>query len=128
MKTTVAMFDGMGRGVMATSPIPQGNVVMICELLVLDQHDTRMVNMTELQHYTFKFNESQDCLVLGLGEIFNHSDTPSVSYKLIDKDGRKMMAFTALRTIFAGEQLFIDYNADTKVDVSSYIAAKSMVE
>ena len=118
----------MGRGVQALTYIPEGNYVMVCELLVLSEGDTKVVNTTELQHYTFKFNESQDCLVLGLGEIFNHSDTPSVSYKLIDKDGRKMMAFTALRTIFAGEQLFIDYNADTKVDVSSYIAAKSMVE
>ena len=128
MKTTVAMFKGMGRGVKALQAFNPGDYIMVCELLVLSEADTVVVNSTELQHYTFKFNETQDCLVLGDGEIFNHDGAPNVFYEIIEQSGRKMMAFLALTIISAGEQLFIDYTADTKVDVSSYIAAKSMVE
>lgn len=130
MKTQVTIFKGMGRGVVVAAGdyfIPSNSKIMVCEILVLSTKDTVVVNTTDLQHYTFKYNKTQDCLVLGDGEIFNHSDTPNVSYRLKNKYGRKVMVFTALRDLFPGEQLFIDYNADVKVNVLSYTDAKSLV-
>jgi SET domain-containing protein len=127
----VKLYEGMGRGLAAFTMIEKGKFVMECELLVLSQFDTPIANMTELKHYTFKYNESQDCLVLGNGEIFNHSDEPNVKYELVDytQDGetRKVMMFTAIRHIDAGEQLFIDYNADIPVDTKEYVNSKSLV-
>ena|SRR5882757_1108605 len=113
-----------GRGVYASRLITQGETVAVCEVLVLSADDTRVVNgLTDLQYYTFVYNAEtgQDCLVLGHGEIFNHSDMTNVIYVLEEHNGRKQMIFSAICDIAEGEQLFIDYNADTKVDTSAYI-------
>lgn len=113
---TVQLVEGMGRSIIAETDIKLGQVITNCELLVLSPEDTIKVNETDLQWYTFTFNEEtkQDCLVMGDGEIFNHSDDANVLYGLIDWNGRKLMRFQAGKDIKKGEQLFIDYNADVK--------------
>lgn len=123
----VKVTEEMGRGVYADAPIKAGDTVMLCEILLLDEIDTFKVNSTALQYYTFKFNERQDCLVLGLGEIFNHDDAANVSYQLAFVDGRYMMQFKALTEIEADAQLFINYAADTTVNVESYKQNGSLV-
>lgn len=111
---SVQMIKGMGRSIIAERDIKRGEVITNCELLVLSPEDTIKVNETDLQWYTFTFNKDtkQDCLVMGDGEIFNHSDDANTLYGLIDWNGRKLMRFQASRDIKKGEQLFIDYNAD----------------
>lgn len=110
-----------GRGLYAVHPIKQNYVIETCELLVLTGIDTIQVSKTVLQFYTFKFNERQDCLVLGNGELFNHSNGPNVGYRLIGRHDRRVMQFYALRNIETDEQLFIDYEADTKINSSDYV-------
>lgn len=110
-----------GRGLYAAYDLRAGKILFTAELLVLSKADTLAVNKTDLQYYTFKFNEEQDCLVLGDGEIFNHSEVPNIGYKLLDFDGRKIMAFYTLSDVPQGSQLMIDYAADVKVDTSSYV-------
>src|SRR5689334_18895955 len=105
-----------GRGFYASREIEKNEVITVCELLVLSPEDTVKVNDTDLKYYTFVYNDKQDCLVLGDGEIFNHDDNPNVGYKLDYDDGRLKMYFYALKNIDPGEQLFIDYSADTKVN------------
>jgi len=129
---SVKLYPDMGRGLTTYTYLKKGTFLMQCELLVLSNLDSTVVNYTELKHYTFKYNDvGQDCLCLGLGEIFNHSDTPNVKYELQDfvQDGqtRKVMVFSTLCDITAGEQLFIDYNADVKVDTQEYVDSKSLV-
>jgi SET domain-containing protein len=100
--------------------LKESQIKVQAELLVLNKEGTAKVNETDLKYYTFKYNDEQDCLVLGDGEMFNHSDTPNIGYKLIDYDGRKVMMFYTLTPIKQYAQLFIDYNADTKVKVQDY--------
>ncbi len=113
--------EEFGRGLYADFNIHENKEVFISELLVFSEEDTIKLENTDLKFYKFKFNDTQDCLCLGLGEIFNHSDTPNVGYKLIDFDGRKVMQFYTLRPVQSGEQLFINYNSDIKVDTNQYI-------
>lgn len=126
---SVQMVEGMGRGVIAERDIRLGEVITNCELLVLSKPDTYLVNQTELQYYTFVFDaaNSLDCLVLGDGEIFNHSDDANTLYGLIDWDTRKLMRFQAARDIKKGEQLFINYAADSLVNVEDYLNNGSLV-
>jgi hypothetical protein len=131
--TKIKLFEGMGRGIVATRNINLARyTIMECEVLVLDACDTMIVNDTELKHYTFKYSDFRDCLVLGDGEIFNHSDTPNVGYRLVNfiENGeiRKKMKFFLLRPVKLGEQLFIDYNADVKVNMQEYLDSKPMME
>lgn len=127
MKTNIRMVPGMGRGVFSTSFIFKDEVIARCEILILNEIDTTVVNETELQFYTFNYDDDRDCLVLGDGEIFNHSETPNVRYRLVEYDGRKVMEFSAIEQMEGNEQLFIDYRADGDVEVEKYLESPSML-
>lgn len=116
-----------GRGLYATNDIKQGETISQCELLVLSPEDTKKVNETDLKYYTFIYNENQDCLVLGDGELFNHSYMNNVNYNLIDFNGRKLMNFSAKININQGDQLFINYNDDTTTCPENYLKNKSLI-
>jgi SET domain-containing protein len=110
----------MGRGLYSVSGFEPHKILFTAELLVLSEQDTKTVNTTDLKYYVFKYNETQDCLVLGDAELFNHDISPNIGYKLMDFDDRKVMCFYTLRQIKEHEQLFIDYAADEKVNVDNY--------
>lgn len=116
----------MGRGLYASRDIERGELVTLCDLLVLSPEDTTKVNETDLKYYTFVYNQKQDCLVLGDGEIFNHDESPNVVYFLQHDGPRLKMHFVATRDITEGEQLFIDYGHDTKVQITGYVNQKSL--
>lgn len=109
----IKVSSEMGRGVYATEDIGPGVIVEKCEILALSELDTDQVNSTDLQFYTFKLDESRDCLVLGNGEIYNHDDKPNVSYTIIQVNNRPIMLFMSRVSIKKGEQLFINYGEDT---------------
>jgi hypothetical protein len=94
---SIQIIEGMGRGIFAERDVKQGETITKCEILVLSPNDTTKVNETNLKCYTFVYDgkTKQDCLVLGDGEIFNHSDDANVLYDLIEWNGRKMMRFQA---------------------------------
>src|SRR5665213_853956 len=112
------MTKEFGRGLYATRAIYANEIVEVAEILVLSQEDTIKVNETDLKWYTFVYDKAagQDCLVLGNGEIFNHSNTPNVKFSLVQYGSRLKMVFTSTKDIPEGEQLFIDYESDTQVD------------
>lgn len=116
-----------GRGLYTFTSILSHREVMRCELLVLSESDSNVVNATELRNYTFKYNETQDCLVLGNGELFNHSIRPNIGYRIEEVGGRMMMSFYSLRTIEPDEQLFIDYSQDENIDMEAYINNPSLI-
>lgn len=124
---TIKVSPEMGRGLYATRKVGMGEIVATAEILLLSPDDTVAVNKTELQYYTFKVNDLQDCLVLGDGEIFNHTDAANVAYGLQEIDGRLKMVFTAVSTVEPGDQLFINYAADSDVNVKKYVDNKSLV-
>lgn len=121
----VKLTPDMGRGVFANRDIKAGELICYCELLVLSEQDTRVLEkLTDLKYYTFKYNEKQDCLVLGDGEIFNHADEENVSYNLktiVDSFGsRTLMEFRATKDCNKDTQLFINYNRDIEVNTDNY--------
>lgn len=124
----IILTEEFGRGVYSNVVFNQGDVIFDAEILVLNEQDTKTVNTTSLQYYTFKYNETQDCLVLGDGEIFNHDNHPNVKFYLIEIDGRLKMRFEALSIVLKNTQLFIDYNSDCDIKVEDYISNKSLIE
>lgn len=112
----------MGRELTASHDIKAGTVVTRCEILLLNENDTITLNqITDLKCYTFTFDSNRDCLVLGDGELFNHSSKPNVGYTLTQYENRSVMVFVSTRDIKAGEQLFIDYAADvSEIDIDKY--------
>src|SRR4051812_11435391 len=124
---TIQVLPSFGRSVIAERDIKSDTLIEVAEILVLSADDTISVNKTGLKDYTFTYNDTQDCLVMGIGEMFNHSDTPNVSYELLHVN-RVRMHFRTLRDIKKGEQLFIDYNADVhnSIDFESHYKTNLM--
>lgn len=121
---TIKVTPEFGRGLYASRDLYANEIIEVAELLVLSASDTLKVNQTDLQWYTFVFDAKtgQDCLVLGNGEIFNHSDEANVNYDLVQYGDRVKMVFVSNRDIKAGDQLFIDYGRDTdKVKTEQYV-------
>lgn len=110
----IKVTEEFGRGLYATRKIYANEIVEVCEILVLSPEDTVKVNETDLKWYTFVYDKAakQDCIVLGNGEIFNHSDTPNVKYDLVRYGNRFKMVFCTVADVEPGEQLFTDYNRD----------------
>ena len=111
---SVDNFPGMGRGVVAREDIEQNTVIAEYELLILSTEDTKLISNTILATYTYTFNQetAQDCIALGEGSLFNHSDSPNIGYQIINKNEKSVLRISSLRKIQSGEQLFIDYGAD----------------
>ena len=97
MNTKITYSEAMGREITASRQILAEELIEIAELLILNPIDSVNVNKTDLQFYTFVYNKQQDCLVLGNGELYNHSDNANVAYSVkVDKDGRPKMFFQAV--------------------------------
>lgn len=96
----------MGRGVFATKNIKKGTLIEVSEIIIFNKKDHSLIQSSGmlLNHYPGK----RSALALGLGSLFNHSDTPNVRYFF----SSEKIAFIVNQKIKAGEQLFIDYGYD----------------
>lgn len=121
MKTVISSTTERGRGVFATEEIRTGNIIETAELIELTQKATKDIDKTALNVYTYRLTDDQDCLVLGNGELFNHSSSPNVSYIIVKRSNRRMMQFKAIKDIYPGDELLIDYKQDiAHLDLSKY--------
>lgn len=116
----VDIIPGYGRSIIAAENIYGGELVMVNDTLVLSEQDTKTLSNTQLWKYTYSLRENQDLICLGIGSLLNHSEDPNLDYTLTD-DSHPRLHFRALRNIKAGEQLFINYSKDCKVDIKDYL-------
>ena len=113
---------GRGLYVKEDSLYLKNQVIMSCEILPLSKTDTIKLEDTALKLYKFKMTDTEDCIVLGDGSLFNHSDKPNVNYFFISRPHRIVMVFVATRTIHPKEQLFINYTQDDKsINIKDYL-------
>ncbi|KAJ3505047.1 hypothetical protein NLJ89_g7617 [Agrocybe chaxingu] len=97
-----------GRGVYAARLIPRSTVVEISPVLLFSKEEYENHGRhTVLDHYTFTWTDGRMALALGLGSLFNHSSSPSVSYSLDTKTDS--IRYTTVRDVEAGEELCIFY-------------------
>ncbi len=110
MSLKVKTYPGYGRGVYTTKAIRKGKRVLKSETLLLPYED--VLTTKELCNYVFSYDEQSDCLVLGIGSLFNHSKKPNCKATQYMKNGRLIMYYKSIKKIKKGEQLFIDYGYD----------------
>ena len=74
---------GKGRGVFAGERIPKGRVIEICPVIPLKPAEAQICRKTILDDYFFAWGSknSSYALVLGYGELYNHSPDPNASYE-----------------------------------------------
>lgn len=109
---TIAPSASRGRGVFTTAPIEAGTTIEISPVLVLSEADRIHVEKTLLYDYIFEWGEEgkKCCVAMGYLSMYNHSYDANCDY-LMDYEAERI-GITTVRYVEAGEELFINYNAD----------------
>ncbi len=92
-----------GYGVFAEKDISKDEIVEECYTLLTTE------SVDDLSNYYFKAGE-KSALPMGYGCIYNHSDTPNVSYEF--HFDTQLMIFKASMFIKKGEEIFSSYGQD----------------
>ncbi len=109
---TIAPSPKRGRGVFATEAIPSGTTIEISPVLVLNEQERVEVEKTLLYDYIFEWGETgkQCCVALGYVSLYNHSYEANCDYQM--DFAHSLICIITVKNIAAGEELFINYNAD----------------
>ena len=145
----VKQVPGRGRCVFASAPIKRGELIEIAPCLRFPraQYEALQLAQTPLEHYVFVERGTRDLLLaLGIGSLFNHSETPNVDYRVdppaplvpgartTDKDpsssaspqadpqGR--VTFRCARPVAVGEELCIYYGPDLWFEENRQVEAE----
>jgi SET domain-containing protein len=99
----------MGRGVFAGRPYARGEVIEVCPVIPLTWAEAADCADTILDDYFFGWGPRGKgyALVLGFGELYNHSPDPNARYT--PRTRALQLVFRARRPIQVGEQITIDY-------------------
>ncbi|HCL05551.1 MAG TPA: SET domain-containing protein-lysine N-methyltransferase [Chitinophagaceae bacterium] len=109
---SIAPSPERGRGVFTTADIETGTIVEISPVLVLDPEERAKVEQTLLFDYIFEWGDDLKgaCVALGYLSVYNHSYTANCIYEMDFE--HELMQIRTVKLIKAGEELFINYNAD----------------
>lgn len=109
---SIAPSPERGRGVFTTADIETGTIVEISPVLVLDPEERNKVEQTLLFDYIFEWGDDlkSACVALGYLSVYNHSYTANCIYEMDFE--HELMQIRTVKPIKAGEELFINYNAD----------------
>ena len=112
MKLVVKNSPLSGKGVFASEDIAEGEIIESCNLIVLIEGDTLLIDNTALYDYYFAWKDKGCAIALGFGSLYNHSYEPNAVYK---KDFEKeTLTFVSLKPIRKGEEITVNYNGDPR--------------
>lgn len=101
-----------GMGVFATDDILKDEVIEVCQIIFLNEKDTKIIDSTLLYNYYFSWKENGCSISLGNGSLYNHSYSPNAMYK---KDfDNNIIIFTAIDTIKKNKEITVNYNGNPK--------------
>jgi len=111
---TIKEAGKKGRGVFAVVPIQKGTVIDISPVLVFSQEEyEKHARHTVVDHYTYQWTNGHMALALGLGSLFNHSQTPNVGF--IRDSLALCIRYITLSDIAPGDELSISYGSASKL-------------
>lgn len=112
-RLTIKRDPVKGRGVYANEDIKRGEVVEICQLLIVKEEEIG----EQLSRYVFHYKHNLLAIVLGYGSLYNHAKKPNVTCYFDYK--KEVLIFEAKRTILQGEELLINYGY-SKSELKAY--------
>lgn len=121
---TIAPSDSRGRGVFTTEAIEAHTIIEISPVLVLTPEERQKVEQTLLYDYIFEWGDDLKscCVALGYLSVYNHSYTANCIYEMDFE--HEVMQIRTVKSVAAGDELFINYNADPNDDKPIWFDAK----
>lgn len=119
----IAPTAQMGRGVFTLDPLEKDTLVEISPVIVLTEQDRVLIDQTLLHHYIFEWGDDRKecCVALGYVSIYNHRFESNCEYEMDFES--QMIRIKTVRSIAAGEELFINYNGDWNDNAPLWFAA-----
>lgn len=91
-----------GYGVFADGMFLPGETIEECPVVLINEDVAALKNL----RFCWK-PEGNKVLALGCGSLYNHAEQPNAIYSVDDQHG--LLIFTAIKQIYRGEEIFIDY-------------------
>lgn len=110
----IAPTKKMGRGVFTSENIAKGTVIEIAPVIVMNADDRKLLDQTLLHDYIFEWGDvaGQCCMALGYVPVYNHSYQSNCEYEMDYETNT--IHITTVKSIKAGEELFINYNGSNE--------------
>jgi SET domain-containing protein len=112
----VSKIQKAGRGVFAKVDIKKGELIEMCPVIDLSEHDTDAIREGTLISYLYYFGKEKkrSVVTLGFGSIYNHTYSPNALYK--ENHQQHLITFTALQDIKQNEEITVNYNGQKKTN------------
>lgn len=107
MKTKVLKDSRKGRGLYANSEIRNGEIIEICELIIMKPQEV----LDTLESYVYEYSRDKVAIALGNGSLLNHSDKSNSEFYFNYK--KRQLTIRAKKNIRAGEEITINYGYDS---------------
>jgi SET domain-containing protein len=113
-----------GRGVFTSEIIKAKTIIEISPVIVMSNIDRLLLDQTLLHDYIFEWGEKKDqcCVALGYVSMYNHSYRSNCEYEMDYK--QELISIKTIRSIKAGEELFINYNGGWNNEKKIWFDAK----
>jgi SET domain-containing protein len=110
MKIETGNSNIHGAGVFCVDNILKDEIIEICQLIILNEKDTQIIDNTFLYNYYFSWEKNGSAICLGSGSLYNHSIEPNAKY-IKEFDDNKI-TFIAIKDIKKGEEVLVNYNGN----------------
>ena len=110
MNCYIGSVSGLGRGVFAAKDIRQGEVIEVCNVIVIPEDEVQYADKTIIGAYYYTWGEDyrKAALALGNGSLYNHSYEPNAKYvKHFEND---TLEFTCIKDVKKDEEIRVNYN------------------
>lgn len=106
MKTKVLKDSRKGRGLYAAKEIKTGEVIEICELILLNPGEVKET----LEAYVYQYSKEKVAIALGNGSLLNHSDQSNSEFTFNYR--KRLLRIKAKKRIRPGQEITINYGYD----------------
>jgi uncharacterized protein len=112
----VVHTEDRGRAVYCSNDINEGNLVEVCQIIVIPAVELPIIHRTVLHDYYFVWGEEADqcAIALGFGSLYNHQVWSNADF-LLDYENNTIDIF-AIKDIPAGTEITLNYHGESGDD------------
>ena len=102
--------EDKGRAVYCTTDISEGDLIEVCQIILIPAIELPIIHRTTLHDYYFLWGEDSDqcAIALGFGSLYNHQIWNNADF-LLDYENNTIDIF-AVKDIPAGTEITINYH------------------
>lgn len=103
MKTTVKKTSQKGRGIFAEVDFKKGDIIEVCQLILMDLKDVHGA----LEAYVYHYSGDTAAIALGNGSLYNHAEDPNCEFYF--NYTKKVLILRAIKSIKKGQEITLNY-------------------